>query len=107
MNQMLVLKCFINVDTSMLSEILQIYDPCTFSTLHTTDYLHSVTQVPLMEPIDSYYMDIFPILTSVTQVPLVEPINSYYMITFPKLTSGFLEPLVEPISSYYMAISQN
>ena len=44
-------------------------------------------------------MVIFPKLTSFTQVPLVEPINSYYMVIFPKLTSVTQVPLVEPMNS--------
>ena len=53
----------------------------------------------LVEPINSYYMVIFPQLTSVTQVPLVASMNSYYMVIFPKLTLVTRVPLVEPINS--------
>ena len=66
--------------------------------------LTSVTQVPLVASMNSYYMVIFPKLTLVTRVPLVEPIKSYYMVIFPKLTSVTRVPLVEPINSYYMVI---
>ena len=64
--------------------------------------LTSVTLVPLVDPINSYYIVISPKITSVTRVPLVKPINSYYMIIFPKFTSVAQVPLVEPINSYYM-----
>ena len=62
-------------------------------------------QVPLVEPINSYYMVIFPKLPSVAQVPLKEPINSYYMVFLPKLTTVTQIPMVEPMNSYYMVIS--
>ena len=42
MNQMLVLKCFINVYSSMLPGIISL---CTFSALHTTHSLCTLTSV--------------------------------------------------------------
>ena len=66
----------------------------------------SVTRVHPVEPINSYYMVISPKSTLVTRVPLVEPINSYHMIIFPKLTSVTRVPLVEPINSYYTGHTQ-
>ena len=41
-------------------------------------------------------MVIFPKLTSITLVPLVEPIDSYYMVISPILTSVTREPQWQP-----------
>ena len=38
------------------------------------------------------------------EVPLVQPINSYYVVIFPKLISVACVPLVKPIHSYYKVI---
>ena len=116
MNQMLVLKCFINVYSSMLPGIISL---CTFSALHTTHSLCTLCtlkpcvpsipcgkcRIPLFQPKNRYYIMNFTKLTTVTQVPLMEPINSCYLIIFPKITSVTQVPLVEPIDRYHMVIS--
>ena len=115
MNQMLVLKWLINVDSSMLPRIISL---CTFSTLHTTHSLCTLCTlkprvpcipcgkcpIPLFQPKNRYYIMNFTKLTSVTRVPLMESINSCYLISFPKITSVTWVPLVEPIDRYYMVI---
>ena len=47
------------------------------------------------------YMVNFSKLTLVAQVPLVQPINSYYVVNFPSVSQA---PLVQPINCYYMVI---